>query len=88
MNTITLKRNLSFQEYQLLTQILDEMGIEIERKIDSFALDKQDLENIAKSNEEAKQGLLISSEEVRNRALKLCTKQFGHLPQKQLISQI
>ncbi|WP_392447266.1 hypothetical protein ACF3OB_07280 [Capnocytophaga canis] len=50
------------------------MGIEIERKIDSFALDKQDLENIAKSNEEAKQGLLISSEEVRNRALKLCTK--------------
>ncbi len=74
MNTITLKRNLSFQEYQLLTQILDEMGIEIERKIDSFALDKQDLENIAKSNEEAKQGLLISSEEVRNRALKLCTK--------------
>ncbi|MFJ1261356.1 hypothetical protein ACILDS_01490 [Capnocytophaga canis] len=74
MNTITLKRNLSFQEYQLLTQILDEKGIEIERKIDSFALDKQDLENIAKSNEEAKQGLLISSEEVRNRALKLCTK--------------
>lgn len=74
MNTITLKRNLSFQEYQLLTKTLDDMGIEIEYDLDPFTLDEQDLKNIAKSNEEAKQGLLIPNEEVRNKALKLCTK--------------
>lgn len=74
MNTIKLKRNLSFQEYQLLTKTLDDMGIEIEHSLDSFTLDEQDLKNITKSNEEAKQGLLIPNEEVRNKAFELCTK--------------
>lgn len=74
MNTIILKRNLSFQEYQLLMQALDDIGIEVEYKIDPFTLDEEDLKKIAKSKEEAEQGLLIPSEEVRKKALELCTK--------------
>lgn len=74
MNTITLKRNLSFREYQLLVQTLEDMGIEVENQIDAFTLDEEDLKKIAISNEEAKKGMLIPSKEIREKALGLCMK--------------
>lgn len=73
MNVIPLKRNLNFQEYQLVVSVLEEIGIEVETA-HHFELNEEDLEKIKKSNEEAEKGLLISNDEVQRKALALCIK--------------
>jgi hypothetical protein len=49
---IQLKRNLSFSEYQLIVDILENMGIEIEKPVYSpYDIIEEDIISIEKSRE-------------------------------------
>ena len=49
---IQLKRNLSFSEYQLVVDVLENMGIEIEKPVYSpYDITEEDIISIEKSRE-------------------------------------
>lgn len=65
MNTIQLKRNLSFSEYQLVVDFLENIGIEIEKTSYSpYKITQEDIISIEKSREDFRNGKFRESSEV------------------------
>ncbi|MDO5608782.1 MAG: toxin-antitoxin system, antitoxin component [Capnocytophaga sp.] len=70
MNVIPLKRNLSFQEYQLAVKVLEDLGVEIGEPGEAdffYDLSKEELQILKISDEEIKAGKVVSEEEVNER---------------------
>ena len=68
MNTIILKNQLDFQQYQLAVKALADMGIEVAEPEDSFEITEEDIRSIERAREDIKQGRVHSNEEVFNEA--------------------
>ncbi|MFK8299013.1 toxin-antitoxin system, antitoxin component [Capnocytophaga cynodegmi] len=66
MNVIRLKGNISFEQYQLATKALENIGIEIEEPtlFGDFELSEQEMEDFRASEQEIQKGMGISDEEV------------------------
>ena len=64
MNTIVLKNQLDFQQYQLAVKALANMGIEVAEPEDPFDVTKKDIRAIERSREDIKHGRVYSNEEV------------------------
>lgn len=65
MNTIHLKRNLSFSEYQIVVDILENIGIEIIKPSPNpYDITEEDIISIQKSREDFKNGRFKDSSEV------------------------
>lgn len=66
MNTIELKRNLSFSEYQLVVDVLANIGIEIvkPKNLSPYDLTKEDIKSIEKSREDFNNGNFQDSSEM------------------------
>ena len=66
-NTITFKENLPFQQYQMIMNFLDNMGIEVvEPKEQDFysELSLQDLEKLKRAEQQSKEGKTISMDDL------------------------
>ena len=66
-NTITFKENLPFQQYQMIMNFLDNMGIEVvEPKEQDFYYDLslQDLEKLKRAEQQSKEGKTISMDDL------------------------
>ena len=66
-NTITFKENLPFQQYQMIMNFLDNMGIEVvEPKEQDFyyELSLQDLEKLKRAEQQPKEGKTISMDDL------------------------
>ena len=66
-NTITFKENLPFQQYQMIMNFLDNMGIEVvEPKEQDFyyELALQDLEKLKRAEQQSKEGKTISMDDL------------------------
>lgn len=68
MNTIILKNQLDFQQYQLAVKALANMGIEVAEPEDSFEITEEDIRSIERAREDIKHGRVHSNEEVFNEA--------------------
>ena len=68
MNTIILKNQLDFQQYQLAVKALADMGIEVAEPEDSFEITEEDIRSIERAREDIKHGKVHSNEEVFNEA--------------------
>ena len=68
MNTIILKNQLDFQQYQLAIKALADMGIEVAEPEDSFDITEEDIRSIERAREDIKHGRVHSNEEVFNEA--------------------
>ena len=68
MNTIILKNQLDFQQYQLAVKALANMGIEVAEPEDSFGITEEDIRSIERAREDIKHGRVYSNEEVFNDA--------------------
>ncbi|MDU6659361.1 MAG: toxin-antitoxin system, antitoxin component [Capnocytophaga sp.] len=68
MNTIILKNQLDFQQYQLAVKALADMGIEVAEPEDSFEITEEDIRSIERAREDIKHGRVYSNEEVFNEA--------------------
>jgi len=68
MNTIILKNQLDFQQYQLAIKALADMGIEVAEPEDSFEITEEDIRSIERAREDIKHGRVHSNEEVFNEA--------------------
>lgn len=68
MNTIILKNQLDFQQYQLAVKALTDMGIEVAEPEDSFEITEEDIRSIERAREDIKHGRVHSNEEVFNEA--------------------
>lgn len=68
MNTIILKNQLDFQQYQLAVKALADMGIEVAEPEDSFGITEEDIRSIERAREDIKHGRVHSNEEVFNEA--------------------
>ncbi|EKY08934.1 hypothetical protein [Capnocytophaga sp. oral taxon 380] len=68
MNTIILKNQLDFQQYQLAVKALADMGIEVAEPEDSFEITEEDIRSIERAREDIKHGRVHSNEEVFNEA--------------------
>ena len=66
MNTIILKNQLDFQQYQLAVKALADMGIEVAEPEDSFEITEEDIRSIERAREDIKHGRVYSNEEVFN----------------------
>ena len=64
MNTIILKNQLDFQQYQLAVKALADMGIEVAEPEDSFEITEEDIRSIERAREDIKHGRVHSNEEV------------------------
>ena len=56
MNTIILKNQLDFQQYQLAVKALANMGIEVAEPEDSFEITEEDIRSIERAREDIKHG--------------------------------
>ena len=66
-NTITFKENLPIQQYQMIMNFLDNMGIEVvEPKEQDFyyELSLQDLEKLKRAEQQSKEGKTISMDDL------------------------
>ena len=66
-NTITFKENLPFQQYQMIMNFLDNMGIEVvEPKEQDFyyELSLQGLEKLKRAEQQSKEGKTISMDDL------------------------
>ena len=66
-NTITFKENLPFQQYQMIMNFLNNMGIEVvEPKEQDFyyELSLQDLEKLKRAEQQSKEGKTISMDDL------------------------
>ena len=66
-NTITFKENLPFQQYQMIMNFLDNMGIEVvETKEQDFyyELSLQDLEKLKRAEQQSKERKTISMDDL------------------------
>ena len=52
MNTIILKNQLDFQQYQLAVKALADMGIEVAEPEDSFEITEEDIRSIERARED------------------------------------
>ena len=68
MNTIILKNQLDFQQYQLAVKALADMGREVAEPEDSFEITEEDIRSIERAREDIKHGRVHSNEEVFNEA--------------------
>ena len=68
MNTIILKNQLDFQQYQLAIKALADIGIEVSAPEDSFEITEEDIRSIERAREDIKHGRVHSNEEVFNEA--------------------
>ena len=68
MNTIILKNQLDFQQYQLAIKALADMGIEVAEPEESFEITEEDIRSIERAREDIKHGRVHSNEEVFNEA--------------------
>ena len=68
MNTIILKNQLDFQQYQLAVKALADIGIEVAEPEDSFEITEEDIRSIERAREDIKHGRVHSNEEVFNEA--------------------
>ena len=68
MNTIILKNQLDFQQYQLAIKALADMGIEVAEPEDSFEITEEDIRSIERAREDIKHGRVHSNEEGFNEA--------------------
>ena len=68
MNTIILKNQSDFQQYQLAVKALADMGIEVAEPEDSFEITEEDIRSIERAREDIKHGRVHSNEEVFNEA--------------------
>lgn len=66
MNVIRLKGNISFEQYQLATKALENIGIEIEEPtlFGDFELSEEEMEDFRASEQEIQKGMGIPNEEV------------------------
>lgn len=65
---ITLKENISFEEYQMAIKVLEAMGVK--EKEDDFT--EAQKESIMRGIEQAEKGLFKSHSEVMEKAKKIC----------------
>ena len=66
-NTITFKENLPFQQYQMIMNFLDNMGIEVVKPKEQdfyYELSLQDLEKLKRAEQQSKEGKTISMDDL------------------------
>lgn len=64
MNTIVLKNQLDFQQYQLAVKALANIGIEVADIEDPFEVTQGDILSIERAREDIKHGRVYENEEV------------------------
>ncbi len=68
MNSIRFKKDISFEQYNMVVRILEALDIEVEKDAPkSHGLTEKDLRNIEISHKQAERGEMLSSEEAHKK---------------------
>ncbi len=73
MDTIQLKTEMTFEQYQMAINLLKSIGLEVDTKY-SVLVSENELKAIERGREQIKKGEFTSSHDVRKKALELCMK--------------
>lgn len=73
MNTIHLKQNITAEQFETVVRVLKALNV-LDETTDPYAITKEDLLALAKSDEDIKEGRVQTDDLVRQRARALCGK--------------